>query len=92
MYVRPLLLAHQGGWDEFLLVAAPLALFTVAVWTAKRRASVEAGAHRPGDGRDDQGVSERSRGGLREELEIGRRGRDDQGVSERSRGSGGHDG
>ncbi len=32
-------LAHQGGWDEILLVAAPLVLFAGLVWNAKRRAS-----------------------------------------------------
>lgn len=31
-------LAHQGGWDEALLVAGPLLLFTGIVWNAKRRA------------------------------------------------------
>lgn len=31
-------LAHQGGWDEALLVAAPLLLFAGIVWNAKRRA------------------------------------------------------
>ena len=31
-------LAHQGGWDEALLVAGPLLLFAGIVWNAKRRA------------------------------------------------------
>ena len=31
-------LAHQGGWDEALLVAGPLLLFAGIVWQAKRRA------------------------------------------------------
>ncbi len=31
-------LAHQGGWDEALLVAGPLLLFAGIVWHAKRRA------------------------------------------------------
>lgn len=31
-------LAHQGGWDEALLVAGPLLLFGGIVWNAKRRA------------------------------------------------------
>ena len=30
--------AHQGGWDEALLVAGPLLLFAGIVWNAKRRA------------------------------------------------------
>lgn len=31
-------LAHQGGWDEALLVAGPILLFAGIVWHAKRRA------------------------------------------------------
>ena len=31
-------LAHQGGWDETLLVAGPLLLFAGIVWNAERRA------------------------------------------------------
>ena len=31
-------LAHQGGWDEALLVAGPVLLFAGIVWNAKRRA------------------------------------------------------
>ena len=31
-------LAHQGGWDEALLVAAPLLVFAGIVWNAKRLA------------------------------------------------------
>lgn len=33
-----LLLAHQGGWDEMLLVAVPIALFGGLLWVANRRA------------------------------------------------------
>ncbi len=32
------LLAHQGGWDEMLMVAAPIALFYGILRIAKRRA------------------------------------------------------
>ncbi|CAB4884194.1 unannotated protein [freshwater metagenome] len=32
------LLAHQGGWDEGLLVAAPLLVIVGLLWLAKRRA------------------------------------------------------
>ena len=32
-------LAHQGGWDEALLVAAPLLVVAGIVWNAKRLAS-----------------------------------------------------
>lgn len=33
-----LLLAHQGGWDEFLMVAAPVALIAGLLLLANRRA------------------------------------------------------
>lgn len=32
-----LLLAHQGGWDEFLMVAGPLLFLSLVVWLAARR-------------------------------------------------------
>lgn len=35
------ILAHQGGWDEILLVAAPLAVFGGALWLANRRANAK---------------------------------------------------
>ena len=31
------LLAHQGGWDEILLVAAPIAVVGALLWVARRR-------------------------------------------------------
>jgi hypothetical protein len=31
-------LAHQGGWDEILLVAAPIAVIVLVLWQATRRA------------------------------------------------------
>ncbi len=34
-----LLLAHQGGWDEILLVAGPLAVFAGALMLANKRAN-----------------------------------------------------
>lgn len=33
------LFAHQGGWDEMLLVAAPIALLALVLWMANRRAN-----------------------------------------------------
>jgi hypothetical protein len=39
MAVTPLLLAHQGGWDEILMVLVPIALFAVLLVIANRRAS-----------------------------------------------------
>lgn len=32
------LLAHQGGWDEILMVAVPMVLIVGLLWLAKRRA------------------------------------------------------
>jgi len=31
-------LAHQGGWDEILLVAAPIAMIVLVLWRATRAA------------------------------------------------------
>jgi len=33
------ILAHQGGWDEMLLVLGPLVLVGGALWLANRRVS-----------------------------------------------------
>ena len=33
------LLAHQGGWDEILLVLAPIAVVAGLLWLARRRGS-----------------------------------------------------
>jgi len=30
-------LAHQGGWDEILLVAGPIVVIVWLLWLAKRR-------------------------------------------------------
>lgn len=32
------LLAHQGGWDEILLVAGPIVILGGLLWLANRRA------------------------------------------------------
>lgn len=37
--VTPVLLAHQGGWDEILLVLVPIALFALLLGVANRRAN-----------------------------------------------------
>jgi hypothetical protein len=39
------LLAHQGGWDEILMVAAPIAVFGVLLWLANRRAQARLDAN-----------------------------------------------
>ena len=33
------ILAHQGGWDEALVVAVPIALFAWILWMANKRAA-----------------------------------------------------
>jgi hypothetical protein len=47
------LLAHQGGWDEILLVAGPIAVVAGLLWLARRRVTRAEGsgtdpADRPG--------------------------------------------
>ncbi|MDW3217353.1 MAG: hypothetical protein R8F63_01960 [Acidimicrobiales bacterium] len=37
-----LLLAHQGGWDEIILVAGPVSVFALLLWVARRRALAQA--------------------------------------------------
>jgi len=39
--VAALVLAHQGGWDEILLVLTPIALFAGLLWLANIRANRE---------------------------------------------------
>jgi hypothetical protein len=36
-------LAHQGGWDEMLLIALPIALFVLLLRIANSRAAAAAG-------------------------------------------------
>jgi len=35
------LFAHQGGWDEVLLVGGPLVVIGAALWLANRRVSAQ---------------------------------------------------
>lgn len=46
--------AHQGGWDEILLVAAPLSLFAGLLYLANRRADrlVQSRQQEPPDDED----------------------------------------
>ena len=37
----PTPVAHQGGWDEILLVVAPLAVIGLLLWVANRRVSAQ---------------------------------------------------
>ena len=47
MPTLPMLPAHQGGWDEILLVAGPLALVAGLLWLADRRARRMGGSSEP---------------------------------------------
>jgi hypothetical protein len=40
-----MLLAHQGGWDEILLVVAPMVIIGGLLWIAKRRVDRAAADH-----------------------------------------------
>ena len=42
-------LAHQGGWDEALMVVVPLAIFVGLMWVAYRKPPPDGGTH-PRDG------------------------------------------
>ncbi len=48
-------LAHQGGWDEVLLVGAPIAIIVAVLAIAKRRVDLheheQEHQQQPGDGR-----------------------------------------
>lgn len=35
--MNAVVLAHQGGWDEFLMIAGPLLFLSLMVWMAARR-------------------------------------------------------
>lgn len=40
-----MLFAHQGGWDEILLIAGPIGIIMGLLWLAKRRVDQAASAH-----------------------------------------------
>jgi hypothetical protein len=46
------ILAHQGGWDEMLLVIGPIAFVAGLLWLARRRVTRAQGAP-GGDAPDD---------------------------------------
>ena len=46
--VTTVLLAHQGGWDEILLIAGPIVIIMGLLWLAKRRVDHAASLHGPG--------------------------------------------
>lgn len=53
------ILAHQGGWDEMLMVLGPLALVGGALWLANRRVSRQlADQGQAGDGGGERAAAE----------------------------------
>ncbi|HUF99406.1 MAG TPA: hypothetical protein VMM60_14855 [Ilumatobacter sp.] len=42
MIAHTVLVAHQGGWDEFLLVLGPIVVIAAALALAKRRVDAQA--------------------------------------------------
>ena len=53
----PVLIAHQGGWDEALLIGAPILIIMGLLWLAKRRVdAAHASAHTPTNGSDPDTV------------------------------------
>jgi hypothetical protein len=51
--MTPVLLAHQGGWDEILLIAGPIVIIVGLLWLAKRRVDHAASLHGPGGAHAD---------------------------------------
>jgi hypothetical protein len=53
LVTAPVILAHQGGWDEALLIGAPILIIMGLLWLAKRRVdAAHATAHPPEHGPD----------------------------------------
>ncbi len=47
------IVAHQGGWDEILMVVAPLAIIGGLLWLANRRVTAQLEGELPADERAD---------------------------------------
>ena len=58
--MTPILLAHQGGWDEIALIAGPVLLIMALLWLAKRRVDHAASLHGPGGAPSEQGSTRSS--------------------------------
>jgi hypothetical protein len=54
------ILAHQGGWDEMLMVAGPIVLFALILRAANRRAERRA-AELDGSGPEAEAIEDQSR-------------------------------
>lgn len=50
-------LAHQGGWDEILLVLTPVALFAGLLWLANSRANNQVRQRQTTADPDDDGAT-----------------------------------
>ena len=57
--MTPLLLAHQGGWDEVLMVLVPIAIFAGLLVVANRRANSIQGERNRDDGAGRDGPAAR---------------------------------
>lgn len=47
--IPAVVLAHQGGWDEMLLVVGPIVVVAGLLWLARRRVTRASPAQRPPD-------------------------------------------
>jgi hypothetical protein len=63
------ILAHQGGWDEMLMVAGPIAIFAYILHRANQRAEKAAAAAGDGDVAGNDGLLDRA--ALLESDDIG---------------------
>lgn len=61
------LLAHQGGWDEILLVAGPIVVMIAVLVVAKRRVDASFDARHVDRGHVEQGPADADGRGLHEE-------------------------
>ncbi len=48
------LFAHQGGWDEALLVLGPLLVIGGLLWLANKRVNAQLGEGGDGEGSDER--------------------------------------
>ena len=53
----PVLLAHQGGWDEMLMVAIPILLIVLLLRLAKRRVDARQAQQTGGDQAGERSMS-----------------------------------
>ena len=55
-------LAHQGGWDEILLVVGPIAIVAGLLWLARRRVTRHPSGSSTGDPHETLGRTKHSDG------------------------------